>query len=396
MKELQLEPRKLLLMILSHRLQSFFLFLFFLISQAAIAEFIDVGILRTQKIYQIEFQPRAGKYTIYTEEGKLYDVNSSSKVILKLSGNAISVKTSDQNLGTFEKVNLIGTGWYNHFRIDIGNRIERRYDDNLKVSIQKGRLSLVNNLDLDNYVAGVVEAEVGKKPPKEYFKLQAIICRTYALSNTHKHLVEGFNLCDEVHCQAYHGKTFFSDIVDAAMQTKGAVIVDSDIQLITAAFHSNCGGETVNSEDVWSKSLYYLRKVKDTFCLNKKNSFWELEVDADQWKNYVSAKAPQIGDSAVFNYSNENRLVFYPYSHNNLSFEDLRFHFRLRSTFFNVHLDTNKVVLKGKGYGHGVGLCQIGAMEMAAQGYSYSEILHFYYSGVHIIDLSALDFFKEE
>ena len=54
------------------------------------------------------------------------------------------------------------------------------------------------------------------------------------------------------------------------------------------------------------------------------------------------------------------------------------------------------MLLKGRGFGHGVGLCQIGAMEMAALGYNYSEILHFYYSGVHIIDLSALDFFKED
>lgn len=374
--------RKLLLILIFFSLQ-------------AKAEFIDVGILGKLKITEISFDARAGKYSIYTEKGLLKELNRSEKLLLIQSKDKVLVKEGTKTLGVFDKVNLIGTGWYNHFKIITQNGIEKRYDDNLKVRIQRGKMLLVNNLDLDNYVAGVVEAEVGRKPPKEYFKLQSIICRTYALSNTHKHLIEGFNLCDEVHCQAYHGKTFFSDIVDASMQTKGAVIVDSDIQLITAAFHSNCGGETVNSEDVWTKSLYYLRSVKDTFCLNKKNSFWELEVDPAVWKNYVTAKAPAVNHSKIFNYHNINRSVYYPSTENKLTFEDVRNQFKLRSTFFNVHLDTNKVVLKGRGYGHGVGLCQIGAMEMAAQGYSYSEILHYYYSGVHIIDLSALDFFKE-
>lgn len=376
-------------------MRRFFLFILIVLNTQAKAEFIDIGVLGNYKISKLTFDARAGKYSIYTEKGLLQELNTSQKLILTQVKDRIEIKEGDKTLGSFSKVNLIGTGWYNHFKITTQNGIEKRYDDNLKIRIQRGKILLVNNLDLDNYVAGVVEAEVGRKPPKEYFKLQSIICRTYALSNTHKHLIEGFNLCDQVHCQAYHGKTFFPDIVDAAMQTKGAVIVDSDIQLITAAFHSNCGGETVNSEDVWSKSLYYLRSVKDTFCLNKKNSFWELEVDSLTWKNYVTAKAPHTNSSIIFNYQNLNRQVFFPSTNNQLSFEDVRNQFKLRSTFFNVHLDTNKVVLKGRGYGHGVGLCQIGAMEMAAQGYSYSEILHFYYSGVHIIDLSALDFFKE-
>jgi stage II sporulation protein D len=273
--------------------------------------------------------------------------------------------------------------------------MDRRFDDNLKVTARNGELRMVNNIDLDNYVAGVVEAEVGRKPPKEYFKLQAIICRTYALSNTHKHLYEGFNLCDEVHCQAYHGKTFFTAIVDAAMQTRGAVIVDSDIQLITAAFHSNCGGQTVNSEDVWSKSLYYLRAVQDTFCLNKKNSVWEKELDKHQWADYLASRGQVASPKDQYcSYNAPMRKVHF--LNTGYTFEELRNRFHLRSTFFNVNEKEGKVLLEGRGYGHGVGLCQEGAMEMAAQGYSYAEILHFYYSGVHIIDLAALDFFKED
>ncbi|MEQ8625663.1 MAG: SpoIID/LytB domain-containing protein [Vicingaceae bacterium] len=373
------------------------LLLLVLSSYSAQAEFINIGIFASKKVTSFEFSVRAGKYVIYTEQGKLKDLNSKAKLSVRYVDGKIQLKEQGTILGNFNKVNLMGIGWYNHFLIK-GNSpisLERRYDDNLKVVAQRNEMTIVNNIDLDNYVAGVVEAEVGRRPPKEYFKLQAIICRTYALSNTQKHLVDGYNLCDEVHCQAYHGKTFYAPIVEAAMQTRGAVIVDSDIQLITAAFHSNCGGQTVNSEDVWSKSVYYLRSVNDTFCLDKRNAVWQKEISRSSWNAYLTAHLPPvIRDTAFNNFKPTYRQTFVPAS--DLSFEDIRNKFRLRSTFFGASTDGNQVVLRGKGYGHGVGLCQEGAMEMAALGYNYSKILHFYYSGVHIIDLSAIDFFKED
>ncbi|MEQ8909875.1 MAG: SpoIID/LytB domain-containing protein [Vicingaceae bacterium] len=371
----------------------FFLFLSF----AAKAEFINIGIYHGENIKAFEFSVRAGKYSLFSEQGKISELNSKSSVKVESNHQGVVVMLDGQNLGTFQKINFVGVGWYNHFLIrPISNRLkEQRYDDNLKVFSQSKGMQLVNNIDLDNYVAGVVEAEVGQKPPKEYFKLQAIICRTYALSNTHKHLLEGFNLCDQVHCQAYHGKSFFSPIVEASMQTRGAVIVDSDIQLITAAFHSHCGGQTVNSEDVWTKSLYYLRSVEDTFCTNLKNSYWEKRIATQAWNRYLQANLAEASlEDFEPTYQASRRALKLP--NTNLDVEDMRHHFGLRSTFFDVVDHGDTILLCGKGYGHGVGLCQIGAMEMARRGYNYSDILHFYYRGVHIIDLSALDFFKAD
>jgi len=363
------------------------------------AEFINIGIHTSKNVKSFEFIVKAGKYSLFTEFGKLVEVDSKAEIHIDYVENKVRIQRNGQILGSYEKVNFIGTGWYNHFKISTNDQyhLDVRYDDNLKIVAHRHKMQLINNINLDNYVAGVVEAEVGRKPPKEYFKLQAIICRTYALSNTQKHLIDGFNLCDQVHCQAYHGKTFFEDIVDAALQTRGAVIVDSDIQLITAAFHSNCGGQTVNSEDVWTKSLYYLRSIEDTFCLKKRNSVWEVKIDAHRWKSYLTAHLPKpVQDSMIFNYTQQRRQTYYPSQPSTLSFEDIRNRFKLRSTFFEVEQNDQQVRLKGRGYGHGVGLCQEGAMQMAALGYNYSEILHFYYSGVHIIDLSALDFFRED
>ncbi|MFT6200783.1 MAG: stage II sporulation protein D, partial [Vicingaceae bacterium] len=208
------------------------------------AEFINIGVFASKTVNSFDFSVRAGKYALFSESGKIKELDSKSSLSIKYIDGYVEVKENGQIIGKYRKVNLMGVGWYNHFMVKSTNPtgLERRFDDNLKIVAQRNKMQLINNIDLDNYVAGVVEAEVGRKPRKEYFKLQAIICRTYALANTEKHVVEGYNLCDEVHCQAYHGKTFFNNIIEAAMQTRGAVIVDSDIQLITAAFHSSCGG----------------------------------------------------------------------------------------------------------------------------------------------------------
>ena len=165
----------------------------------------------------------------------------------------------------------------------------KNYEDNLMITIHPyyHYMKLINNIDIDNYVAGVVESEVGKRPPVEYFKLQAIICRTYALKNIDKHKDDGFSLCDKVHCQAYHGKPKSDLIKEAAIATNGVVIVDSDINLITATFYSNCGGQTANSEEVWKRPLYYLRTVKDTFCLHENNAVWTKRISKQKWTDYL-------------------------------------------------------------------------------------------------------------
>ena len=117
-----------------------------------------------------------------------------------------------------------------------------------------------------------------------------MISRTYALANKRRHETEGYHLCDKVHCQVYHHKTENPDIIESAYLTSGYVITDADIQLVTAAFHSNCGGYTQNSEDVWSSSRSYLVGKKDTFCLEMPHAHWEKKISSLDWKKYLLKK----------------------------------------------------------------------------------------------------------
>jgi stage II sporulation protein D len=373
-----------------------------LLFQSAAADIINIGIFHNSKITSFSFLPVEGSYSVFTEHGKLLDLDNSELLQLKFSNNSVSIKSIDKDYGTFKKVRFIGKSWKNSFKVKPNNsKRVKIYEDNLFVTPHNyyNYFQLINNIDIDNYVAGVVESEVGRSPPPEYFKLQAIICRTYALKNIKRHQAEGFSLCDKVHCQAYNQKPKSELIKKAALETNNIVIVDSDIDLIVATFYSNCGGETAKSEEVWRQKLYYLRTVKDTFCLHENNAVWEKKIPKEKWTDYLIANGFPKGSlqhECDIEYFQNCREQFFEDQNIQIKFTKIRSDFNLKSAQFDVIPNGNFVTLKGKGFGHGVGLCQEGAMKMAKSGYTYGEILHFYYKNVHMINLESLDFFKAD
>lgn len=381
----------------------FISFLLFFVAFTAKAELINIGILDKQAVTSFIFYPQEGKYVVYTESGKLLDIDNTEIIEISYRNQKVFLKTLDKDYGYFNKIRIIGVSNKNAFKLKTNKPVGKiiQYEDNLFVKAHPfhSYLQLINNINIDNYVAGVVEAEVGKSPPEEYFKLQAIICRTYALKNINKHQTEGFSLCDKVHCQAYHGKPKSEQIKQSALLTSNTVIVDSDINLITATFYSNCGGQSANSEEVWHQELYYLRSVKDSFCLSENNSNWQKKIAKNEWANYlINNGYPKeiLNDSCDYEYFQIGRERFFEKQNVQIPFVKLRTDWKLKSAQFDVKTEGNFVVLQGKGFGHGVGLCQEGAMRMAKMGYTYAEILHFYYEDVHMVDLESLDFFKAE
>jgi len=366
------------------------------------SEMINIGIFSSYKITSFVFMPEVGNYSIFTDKGKLLDIDNTEILELKYVKDEISISSLDVDYGRFKKVNFIGISKENSFKIKTpSSKHIKTYEDNLIVNLHNyyNYMQLVNNIDIDNYVAGVVQSEVGKSPPFEYLKLQAIICRTYALKNINRHKAEGFSLCDKVHCQAYNHKTSSDKVKEAAQSTSGIVIVDSDINLITATFFSNCGGQTANAEEVWKQQLYYLRSVKDTFCLHENNATWTKVIPKITWIKYLkkyNTSNVNLDYKCATEYFQLTREQYYQKDNVKIPFVNIRKDFKLKSTQFDVIPDGKNIILKGKGFGHGVGLCQEGAMRMAKLGYSYIYILHFYYEEVHLINLESLAFFKAD
>ena len=207
-----------------------------------------------------------------------------------------------------------------------------------------------------------------------------------------KHYKDGYNLCDDVHCQAYRTRCNKYKILMAVSLTAGDVIVDKDKRMISASFHSNSGGETINSEDLWNISTSYLKSVKDTFSNGMRNSQWEQKMSVKEWLSFLSDNYKFDSEDtskvkAVLNFEQNNRKTFLVDS---IYLKSIRKDLGLKSAFFGVKKQGDQIIIKGKGYGHGVGLSQEGAVKMVRYGYNAKQILQFYYKDVSLINYEEI------
>ena len=177
------------------------------------------------------------------------------------------------------------------------------------------------------------------------------------------------------------------DIMMGVIRSSGETLVDASGRLIETPFHSNSGGQTANSEDVWRSALPYLRSVPDTFSYHMRQSDWTKVIPINQWLGYFS-KTHKLN---VQNDSIRKELLTFSQPKRKskilgIPLTRIRTDFKLKSTFFSVSVDPHSgdVVLDGHGYGHGVGLSQEGTIRMVSLGISYDSIIRHYYTGSQI------------
>lgn len=270
----------------------------------------------------------------------------------------------------------------------------REYLADLHIEVSMNSLLMINEIDMENYIMGVSETEAGSRCELEYYKVQSILSRTFALRNLERHQSEGFQLCDGVHCQAYNGRNRLNEDVEIGTEvTRGLVLADADSVLINAAYHANSGGETRGAEEVWLNGKNYLRPVLDPFSLNQPGARWKKNIPAGDWINYLRSKGVFVGelkDTSVLEMPLKHRQEYYLFGQDSLQLSMIRDDHQLKSDFFGVRLSGDKIELDGRGYGHGVGLSQEGAMEMARKGYRYTAILNYYYHRIQILHYRLL------
>ena len=285
----------------------------------------------------------------------------------------------------------------------------RRISGSLEVYSHRNAFAVVAQIPLEDYVAGVVEAEVGHVPWVEFLAAQAVVARSYVLAKQSK--LQGpsqgsglfseanWQVTDGVADQVFRGLPWgvHRDSIRRAVEnTRGWVMLTSDGAWFTAAFHSNSGGHTVPSEDAWSRPLEQLRGVVDTFSLRGDHARWEQRVSCEAWERYlldVWGDSVRAGAAEVFWLMplSEVRQRYVEQEGARLDLVQMRRDWRWNSTWF--HIDScfgDSLLIRGRGFGHGVGMSQEGGMQMALQGYSWQEILLYYYSDMELRHLSEL------
>lgn len=291
---------------------------------------------------------------------------------------------------------LSGSETYAFLRpLDMRGRIELKPPDGAS-QLHPGALHLDNRqgkgfrvileTQMERYLPGVLSAETGKGHAPSFYEAQAIVSRTYTTRSQHRHRLEGFHVCDQVHCQVYHGITTCTpDMYQAVSRTRNKILIDEQGVPITAAFHSNCGGHTQGAEAVWQVALPYLRCIRDTFCARGVHSHWEREISGHDWRTWLSDQrgGNEHGPSSMFPRERAPHLLD---STAAIRAAAARSAFDLPSAFFVAMDHGSHVELVGQGFGHGIGMCQEGAMARAQDGASCWDILSAYFQGVHLAD----------
>jgi stage II sporulation protein D len=260
------------------------------------------------------------------------------------------------------------------------------------------RLTAINEIDLEEYLYGVIKGEINPRWPPEAVKAQAVAARTLALetlaASRTKYASEGYALRATTDSQVYLGVAGEDPAAVAAVNATRGIVITFRGQPIFAAYHSNSGGHTEDSENVWGTPHSYLRGVPDPYALDAPGSQWtarlrlstieaELRragVDAGglvgvdvgrvtPWGRAITVRLMGEGKTQEIS-ANQFRLLVGPGV--------------IRSTMFTATHEGSDVSFTGRGSGHGVGLDQWGARAMALHGFTFDQILGYYYTGIAI------------
>ncbi len=352
---------------------------------------IRIRLFSELKPERLIFTPADGDYLIEVDGEEKGFVRTAEPLLVFRYGDRLAVKGGTLSGILSDSISIIPDGG-TRFSLEIpGVEDSRRYyDDRLMVNLDGNLFFIVNKTSVERYLPGVVEAEGGNGIEDEFFRVQAVIARTYAYRNLDRHISDNYNLCDGVHCQAYYGKTGMAVIKSAVEATRGLVLTDSDTILVNALFHSNCGGETLSSGQVWLAQGSHLVSVRDPYCREMSNSIWRTTIPLQEWITYIYQfrESGRGSEGDIFRFEQPDRQEMLAISgYRPIPLREIRERFMLRSAFFSFVKEGDTLLVSGRGFGHGVGLCQQGAMVMAARGYNYRQIASFYYNGVMVVHI---------
>ena len=283
------------------------------------------------------------------------------------------------------------------------------YNGEFIVTANGNKLNAINVIDIEDYLRGVVPYEIGKLDESKFeaLKAQAVAARTYAYKHFGSRVAQGFDVYADTRDQVYKGLHSATALTDKAVRETEGVVMTYNGEFITAYYHSTCGGET-EGVVTWGRPDHpYLKNKPDLrpdgtpWCRESNYTEWTREFTEDELRDLFQINAKEakanvpsfssIKSMHIQDTLKSGRIHTLIIETNNGSFtakaDKIRWLFKrggtiLPSSFFRIHKNGNEWILKGKGFGHGVGLCQMGARARAQAGQSYIQILTHYYPGI--------------
>lgn len=284
------------------------------------------------------------------------------------------------------------------------NKKEHRYRGYIDVHLTpKGKLTVINQLDLEDYIRGVLYHEVSNRWPMEALKAQAVAARSYAIYQMKANYMRAYDVTNDIYSQVYGGRTGERYRTNLAVtETAGEVLVYNG-NILPAYFHATCAGRTENVKELWPRhEMPPLSGVECKFCRRSPHSFWKRNLQLRDIQEKLFAKGYKTGliqDIAIVSRNASDRIdkmLITDRDGKKLTIPGKDFREAvgpniIRSNNYYVVMRGYYVDFFGKGWGHGVGMCQWGAQGMSEQGLNYEQILEFYYPGAVISTLKTVN-----
>ena len=341
---------------------------------------------------------------------------SNSDVTALIVNTHLVVKTNKGAVlheGLIE-VNFLPRGKNNHLKVD-----NKKYRGMIKVLPNGGNVRIINVVYMEDYLKGVVPPEIGKRTIDEIeaVKAQAVAARTYAMAHLGQYDGQPYDMKSSIIDQLYQGYNIENKLVNSAIAATSGKVVFYNDSFVNAYYHSTCGGMTDNIDHVWErKETPYLKAVADSgACSWSKYYTWKefftekqlrgrieqflssdrgREFKINRIKNIIARDHTPGGRVAVLTIKTDNETFSFKKDRirwviGRTSDPDLI----LPSDRFSVDIERDAagyvsgVTFRGRGYGHGVGMCQCGAIGLARIGWTYNSILSHYYTGIELKEL---------
>lgn len=272
-------------------------------------------------------------------------------------------------------------------------RYNRVYIGTITVSLLNNRIQIILAIPLETYVANAVISETGNllykvsgKQKENLVSAMEIAIRSYVISQKHRHGIKPYSFCDLTHCVHFQGGE------KRKVHTPGLVLLSKKNKPITGFFHSSCGGRLSRPSVMWKGAVDLYKPPywdgeqarKEAYCISSPDRYWQYQFDPK-------------GKDMIFGAGNSIQSVFYTNKRvssilltNGESVSISRFMSMagrsfgwsaVKSNYFSIAENEKGLLIKGRGAGHGVGLCQWGAMQMAKEGKTYRQIVEHYFRG---------------
>ena len=263
---------------------------------------------------------------------------------------------------------------------------DRWYRGRTHLVVSNNTLSAINVVDIEQYLYSVLGAEMDSRWPQEALKAQAVAARTYALYHRERRGSNIYDLGDSQSWQVYKGVETEASSTYAAVDATSGQVLTYNGELIEAVFHSSSGGHTENVEDIWQDARPYLRGVPD-YDAGTPVFQWTKTFSAAELRGLISG----VGNIATLKperTTQTGRIITMraigDAGERVISGDDLRYFLDLKSSRFSVQTNNGNFVINGFGFGHGVGMSQWGAYNLARRGANYQQILLYYYQNANL------------